>query len=65
MDVVYCFKYAVHDLGSLLVGKGDVVNLSFLHELPQRTHSDIFHLNKDDLFVFKKLVDLNDIGVVK
>jgi hypothetical protein len=65
MNVVDCFKDAVHDLGSLLVRERDVISLSLFHELPQRAHTNILHLNKDDLFILEKLIDFHDVGMVK
>ena len=65
VDVVYRLEDTVHNLCGLIIREGQVVGLPFFHELSQCAHPHVLHLDEDNLFVFKKLVDFDYIWMIE
>lgn len=65
VNIVDGLENAAHNCGSFIISKWNVDVFPFFDKLPQRTHPNIFHLDKNNFLVLKKLVDFDNIGMVE
>jgi hypothetical protein len=65
VDVVYRLEDTIHDLCGLIISEGNMVGLPLFHKLPQCAHPHILHLDENNLFILKKLVDFDYIWMIK
>jgi hypothetical protein len=65
MNVIDSFEDTAHYLWGLFVSKGVFTCLSLFHQLAQSAIFNILHLDEHYFFIFEKLKDFYDIGMVK